>query len=78
MLSNTTKTEKNKLNSNSVWLVMLEISIPSVPETLRIVNNNDDDNHINLDQALVEGCSFSNYRDFKKQDVFLKIIKIDF
>ena len=42
MLSNTTKTEKNKLNSNSVWLVMLEINIPSVPETLRIVNNNDD------------------------------------
>ena len=42
MLSSTTKTEKNKLNSNSVWLVMLEISIPSVPETLRIVNNNDD------------------------------------
>jgi lambda family phage minor tail protein L len=42
MLSNTTKTEKNKLNSNSVWLSMLEINIPSVTETLRIVNNNED------------------------------------
>ena len=42
MLSNTTKTEKNKLNSNSVWFTMLEITIPSVSETLRIVNNNDD------------------------------------
>ena len=41
-LSNTTKTEKNKLNSNSVWFTMLEITIPSVSETLRIVNNNDD------------------------------------
>lgn len=42
MLSNTTKIEKNKLNSNSVWFVMLEIKIPSVSETLRIVNNNED------------------------------------
>lgn len=42
MLSTTTKTEKNKLNSNSVWFTMLEITIPSVSETLRIVNNNDD------------------------------------
>ncbi len=42
MLSNTTKIEKNKLNSNSVWLSMLEITIPSVSETLRIVNNNED------------------------------------
>ncbi len=42
MLSNTTKTEKNQLNSNSVWLSMLEINIPSVTETLRIVNNNED------------------------------------
>lgn len=41
-LNSTTKTEKNKLNSNSVWLTMLEITIPSVPETLRIVNNNED------------------------------------
>lgn len=41
-LNTTTKTEKNKLNSNSVWLTMLEITIPSVPETLRIVNNNED------------------------------------
>lgn len=43
-LSTTTKLEKNKLNSDSVWLSMLEISIPSVAETLRIVNNNDDVN----------------------------------
>ena len=43
-LSTTTKLEKNKLNSDSVWLSMLEISIPSVTETLRIVNNNDDVN----------------------------------
>lgn len=42
MLSNITKEEKNQLNSNSVWLSMLEINIPSVTETLRIVNNNDD------------------------------------
>lgn len=42
MLSNTTKIEKNQLNSNSVWLSMLEINIPSVAETLRIVNNNED------------------------------------
>lgn len=42
MLSDTTKIEKNKLNSNSVWFVMLEIKIPSVSETLRIVNNNED------------------------------------
>ena len=43
-LSTTTKLEKNKLNSDSVWLSMLEIPIPSVAETLRIVNNNDDVN----------------------------------
>lgn len=42
MLSDITKTEKNQLNSNSVWLSMLEITIPSVAETLRIVNNNED------------------------------------
>lgn len=42
MLSNTIKIEKNKLNSNSVWFVMLEIKIPSVSEMLRIVNNNED------------------------------------
>lgn len=42
MLSNITKTEKNKLNSNSVWLTMLEVNIPSVSETLRIVDNNED------------------------------------
>lgn len=41
-LSNITKTEKNLLNSNSVWFTMLEIKIPSVTETLRIVNNNED------------------------------------
>lgn len=42
MLSDITKIEKNQLNSNSVWLSMLEINIPSVAETLRIVNNNED------------------------------------
>ena len=42
MLSDITKIEKNQLNSNSVWLSMLEINIPSVSETLRIVNNNED------------------------------------
>lgn len=41
-LSNITKTEKNLLSSNSVWFTMLEIKIPSVTETLRIVNNNED------------------------------------
>lgn len=41
-LSNTTKIEKNKLTSNSVWLTMLEINIPSIENTIRIVSNNED------------------------------------
>ena len=40
-LSSITKVEKNKLTSGSVWLSMLEINIPSVDETIRIVNNNE-------------------------------------
>lgn len=42
MLSDITKIEKNKLTSNSVWLTLLEINIPSVTETIRIVSNNED------------------------------------
>lgn len=34
--------EKNKLNTDSSMLVMLEITIPSVTEVIRIVNNNED------------------------------------
>ena len=41
-LSPITKVEKNKLTQGSVWLSMLEINIPSVDETIRIVNNNED------------------------------------
>lgn len=41
-LSNITKVEKNKLTSNSVFLSLLEINIPSVEETLRVVSNNED------------------------------------
>lgn len=41
-ISNIVKIEKNKLNSDSVWLVLLEITIPSVTEVIRIVNNNED------------------------------------
>lgn len=41
-LSPITKVEKNKLTQGSVWLSMLEINIPSVDETVRIVNNNED------------------------------------
>lgn len=41
-LSPIVKVEKNKLTSGSVWLVALEIKIPSVDETIRIVNNNED------------------------------------
>lgn len=43
-LSTKIKIEKNTLASNSVWLSMLEINIPSVAEVLRIVNNNEDIN----------------------------------
>jgi phage-related protein len=35
-------TEKNKLISDGVWLILLEITIPSVEETIRVVNNNED------------------------------------
>lgn len=41
-LSAKTKIEKNNISSNSVWLTMLEINIPSITETLRLVNNNED------------------------------------
>lgn len=41
-LSSITRVEKNKLTSNSVWLTLLEISIPGVDETIRIVSNNED------------------------------------
>ena len=34
--------EKNKLNSDGVMIVMLEITIPSVTEVVRIANNNED------------------------------------
>jgi phage-related protein len=41
-LSPVVKVEKNKLTSDSVFLVMLEITIPGVSDTIRIVNNNED------------------------------------
>lgn len=41
-LSNIVKVEKNKLNSDSAFLILLEITIPSVTEVIRIVNNNED------------------------------------
>jgi len=41
-LSNIVKVEKNKLTSNSVFLCLLEINIPSISELIRIVNNNED------------------------------------
>ncbi len=41
-LSPVVKTEKNKLTSDSVFLAMLEINIPGVAETVRIVNNTED------------------------------------
>lgn len=41
-ISNIAKVEKNKLSTNSVFLVMLEINIPSVEETIRIVSNTED------------------------------------
>lgn len=36
------KQEKNKLNTDSVFLVALKITIPGVPEPIHIVNNNED------------------------------------
>ncbi len=41
-LSPVVKVEKNKLTTNSVFLSLLEITIPSIAETIRIVNNNED------------------------------------
>jgi len=41
-LSSVVKVEKNKLFTDSVFLALLEITIPSVEETIRIVNNNED------------------------------------
>lgn len=41
-LSPVTKLEKNKLTSDSVFLSMLEIDIPTVTETIRLVSNNED------------------------------------
>lgn len=41
-LSSVAKTEKNKLTTDSVWLIMLEITIPSLTEVIRIVSNNED------------------------------------
>lgn len=41
-LSDVVKTEKNKLTSDSVWLIMLEINIPPLIETVRVVSNNED------------------------------------
>lgn len=41
-LSNIAKAEKNKLNSDSVFLIALDIDIPDVSETIRLVNNNED------------------------------------
>lgn len=41
-LSNIAKAEKNKLNSNSVFLIALDITIPDVAETIHIINNNED------------------------------------
>lgn len=43
-LSPVAKVEKNKLTTNSVFLCLLEIHIPSVTEVIRIVNNNEDIN----------------------------------
>ena len=41
-LSSVATVEKNKLTTDSVWLVMLEITIPSLTEVIRIVSNNED------------------------------------
>ena len=40
-LSNTAKQEKNKLSTDSVFLIALDIRIPDVTEVIRIVNNNE-------------------------------------
>lgn len=41
-LSSVAKVEKNKLTTDSVWLIMLEITIPSLEDVIRIVSNNED------------------------------------
>jgi len=41
-LSPVVKVEKNKLTADSVFMIMLEITIPSVSDVIRIVNNNED------------------------------------
>lgn len=41
-LSSIVKVEKNKLTSGSVFIVLLEITIPSVTEIIRVANNNED------------------------------------
>lgn len=41
-LSNIVKIEKNKLTSDSAFLFLLEINIPSLTEVIRVVQNNED------------------------------------
>jgi len=41
-ISSIVKKEKNTLTSNSVWLSLLEINIPSTTDVIRLVSNNDD------------------------------------
>jgi phage-related protein len=42
VLSPVVKVEKNKLTIDSVFIALLEITIPSVTDVIRIANNNDD------------------------------------
>lgn len=41
-ISQVAKEEKNKLNTDSVFLIALEITIPDVVDPIKIVNNNED------------------------------------
>lgn len=41
-ISGVAKVEKNKLNTDSVFLIALEITIPDVNDPIRIINNNED------------------------------------
>ena len=41
-LSAIAKAEKNKIESNNAWLILLEVNIPSEDLTLRLVRNNED------------------------------------
>ncbi|WP_345993768.1 DUF1833 family protein [Sulfurimonas sp. HSL-1716] len=41
-LSPVVKVEKNKLTTDSVFIILLEITIPGIAETIRIANNNED------------------------------------